>query len=184
MTLRATVYLDPEVDSAIIAELERMSFRRRAGRLVQLLRVGAETSIRQRDGTLRGGLVRCRVAQVHSVARMRIGIRLSGQADAAVMQLLAESSNRRSERLRQLAQCGLEREAFWTSNGLQAPQVPLAAPVQPLTSLPVATTSSQTRVTRNPAAGDTANSALRPNPYLLMAGFGSLSKPAPSRPSR
>ena len=129
MTLRATVYLDPEVDSAIIAELERMSFRRRAGRLVQLLRVGAETSIRQRDGTLRGGLVRCRVAQVHSVARMRIGIRLSGQADAAVMQLLAESSNRRSERLRQLAQCGLEREAFWTSNGLQAPQVPLAAPV-------------------------------------------------------
>jgi hypothetical protein len=115
VTIRSTVYLDPGVDDAIIAELERMPFRRRAGRLVQLLRIGAETSLRQRDGTLRGGLVRCRGATVTANTRVRVGIRLSGPADAAVMQLLAESPNRRTERLRQLAQCGLEREAYWTS---------------------------------------------------------------------
>jgi hypothetical protein len=119
MTLRSTVYLDPGVDDAIIAELERMPFRRRAGRLVQLLRVGAETSLRQRDGTLRGGLVRCRDGTVSATSRVRIGIRLSGPADAAVMQLLAESPNRRTERLRQLAQCGLEREAYWAQEGAQ-----------------------------------------------------------------
>jgi len=119
MTIRSTVYLDPGVDDAIIAELERMPFRRRAGRLVQLLRVGAETSLRQRDGTLRGGLVRCRSGTVQALSRVRVGIRLSGPADAAVMQLLAESPNRRTERLRQLAQCGLEREAYWAQEGAQ-----------------------------------------------------------------
>jgi hypothetical protein len=35
------------------------------------------------------------------------------------MQLLAESPNRRTERLRQLAQCGLEREAYWAQEGAQ-----------------------------------------------------------------
>src|SRR5579871_374060 len=119
MTIRSTVYLDPGVDNAIIAELERMPFRRRAGRLVQLLRIGAETSLRQRDGTLRGGLVRCRCASIAAQTRVRVGIRLSGPADAAIVQLLSESPNRRTERLRQLAQCGLEREAYWAQEGAQ-----------------------------------------------------------------
>ncbi len=119
MTIRSTVYLDPGVDNAIIAELERMPFRRRAGRLVQLLRIGAETSLRQRDGTLRGGLVRCRCASIAAQTRVRVGIRLSGPADAAIVQLLSESPNRRTERLRQLAQCGLEREAYWAHEGAQ-----------------------------------------------------------------
>src|SRR5579871_3120133 len=89
MTIRSTVYLEPGVDDALIAEIERMPFRRRASRLLQLLRTGAETSLRLRDGTLRGGLVRCRDAAVISVARVRVGIRLCGPADAAVAQLLA-----------------------------------------------------------------------------------------------
>ena len=119
-TIRSTVYLDPGVDDALIAEIERMPFRRRASRLLQLLRIGAETTLRLRDGTLRGGLVRCRAAMVTTNTRMRVGIRLNGPADAAVAQLLAESPNRRTDRLRQLAQCGLEREAYWAQGGAQA----------------------------------------------------------------
>jgi hypothetical protein len=135
MTIRATVYFDPGVDNALIAELERMPYRRRAGRLVQLLRLGAETCLRQRDGTLHGGLVRCRAARISTTGRVRVGIRLSGAADAAVMQLLAESSNRRAERLRQLAQSGLEREAYWAQVRSAQP-APAAADPLPLAGLP------------------------------------------------
>ncbi len=184
MTLRATVYLDPQVDSAIIAELERMSFRRRAGRLVQLLRIGAETSLRQRDGTLRGGLVRCRVAPVATRARMRIGIRLSGPADAAVVQLLGEAVNRRSERLRQLAQCGLEREAFWLRNPPVEGSVPSrameaqsAGEVPPLAVTPVAPSAAGRIAPRTPAARRPSPEPST-NPWVMMAGFGTL----PRRP--
>lgn len=181
MTLRATVYLDPSVDSAIMAELERMCFRRRAGRLVELLRIGAETSLRQRDGTLRGGLVRCRTAKVGSTERMRVGIRLSGVADAAVMQLLAEASNRRSERLRQLAQCGLEREAFWLQGALREAAIQ-PAPVQPSTP-PV---PAPLPVPARPVDGGTTRPATRKvtrtvaaNPWVMMAGFGARRPSAP-----
>jgi hypothetical protein len=160
MTIRSTVYLDPGVDDAIIAELERMPFRRRAGRLVQLLRTGAETSLRQRDGTLRGGLVRCRTAPITSSTRVRIGIRLSGPADAAVMQLLAESPNRRTERLRQLAQCGLEREAYWAQQGVQA-----FAP-------------DRVRADRTPVP-----LRVRPDPMLMIAGLHPIIEPERTTPS-
>ncbi len=193
MTLRATVYLDPAVDSAIIAELECMSFRRRAGRLVQLLRVGAETSLRQRDGTLRGGLVRCRHAPMSSRSRMRVGIRLSGPADAAVLQLLGEAVNRRSERLRQLAQCGLEREAFWLRNAAiesaQAARVPdiarsTLAEVSTLRASADGSPLATAQGARRPGTG--ARSATPPatepaaNPWVMMAGFGTVPRRSPS----
>jgi hypothetical protein len=193
MTLRATVYLDPAVDSAIMAELERMSFRRRAGRLVELLRIGAETSLRQRDGTLRGGLVRCRRARIATTERMRVGIRLSGPADAAVMQLLAEASNRRSERLRQLARCGLEREAFWLQ-GAQREAVatlPLAAPLSvlppahlapPANGCPLegrALSGPATKPAR-PAPSRKVRPAATVNPWVMMAGLGALGQVAPA----
>jgi hypothetical protein len=155
MTIRSTVYLDPGVDDAIIAEMERMPFRRRAGRLVQLLRIGAETSLRQRDGTLRGGLIRCRSASISATTRVRVGIRLSGPADAAIMQLLAESPNRRTERLRQLAQCGLEREAYWAQEGAQG--------------LP----SGRRDQDRPPAT------RVRPSPFLTLGGAAEVEPPNP-----
>ena len=170
MTIRSTVYLDPGVDDAIIAELERMPFRRRAGRLVQLLRIGAETSLRQRDGTLRGGLVRCRGGAIATTTRVRVGIRLCGPADAAIMQLLAESPNRRTERLRQLAQCGLEREAYWAQEGAQGVPTgrrdPERAPAVRLRATPLQIMSaSQEDVTRSAISGGEARA--RGNPLRV-----------------
>jgi hypothetical protein len=103
-----------------------------------------------------------------------------------VVQLLGEAVNRRSERLRQLAQCGLEREAFWLRNPPVEGSVPsrameatIAGPTHASPNptgqpMPAGRIATRTEATRR------ANAEPSSNPWVMMAGFGTLPRrPAP-----